>query len=187
MLPITVDAARVRIGLVGNGEAAHRRLALLDDAGATRVRVYAEAPEPGLAVAAGDRLRRRLPTAKEIAEAQFVFLAAVGEPVASRLRHIADGAGVLLNVEDDTAHSDFHSPSVVRRGDLTIAISTAGKSPGLAAAIRHRIELSFDSEWEVRLESIARLRKHWRDVGRDNATIARLTTVWFDRHGGFAL
>jgi precorrin-2 dehydrogenase/sirohydrochlorin ferrochelatase len=152
-LPITVDVARVRIALVGNGEAARRRLGLLDDAGATRVAVYADAPEPDLALAAGDRLR--LPTAEEIARTQLVFLARVSERTASRLLHIVDSAGVLLNVEDDIARSDFHSPSIVRRGDLTLAISTGGKSPGLAAAIRRQIEASFGSELGVRLENIA--------------------------------
>jgi siroheme synthase-like protein len=182
MLPITIDAARVRIALIGNGEAARRRLALLDDAGATRVEVYAEAPLAALAAAAGERLRRRLPTAEEIARAQLVFLARLGEPAASQLRHIADSAGVLLNVEDEIARSDFHSPAMVRRGDLTVAISTAGKSPGLAAAIRRRIEASFGPEWDARLENIALLRRRWRLAGHENATIARLTTIWFDRY-----
>jgi precorrin-2 dehydrogenase/sirohydrochlorin ferrochelatase len=187
MLPITVDAARVRIVLVGNGEAARRRLVLLDHAGARRVAVYADAPARELAAAAGDRLHRRLPTAEEIAGAQLVFLAAVGEPAASRLRHVADCAGILLNVEDDIGRSDFHSPAVVRRGDLTVAVSTGGKSPGLAAAIRRRIAASFGPEWEARLERIAALRAGWRAVGLDGAAIARLTATWIDRHGGVAL
>jgi precorrin-2 dehydrogenase / sirohydrochlorin ferrochelatase len=155
MLPITIDAARVRIALIGNGQAACRRLSLLDCAGATRVDVYADAPEPELAAAAGDRLRQRLPSGKELARAQLVFLAEVGEPGMSQLRQIADSAGVLLNVEDDITHSNFHSPGVVRRGELTVAISTGGKSPGLAGALRRQIEASLDAEWDRRLERIA--------------------------------
>ena len=107
MLPITVDVARVRVVLVGNGDAARRRLALLDRAGARRLEVYSTAPGPELAAAAGVRLRRRLPRDDEIARAQLLFLAAVGEGVASRLRQIADRAGVVLNIEDDIARSDF--------------------------------------------------------------------------------
>lgn len=81
MLPITVDAARVRIALVGNGEAARRRLGLLDDAGAMRVAVYADAPEPDLALASGERLR--LPMAEEIARNQLMFLARVSPAFAT--------------------------------------------------------------------------------------------------------
>jgi precorrin-2 dehydrogenase / sirohydrochlorin ferrochelatase len=187
MLPITVDAARVRVVLVGNGAAARRRLALLDRAGASHLEVYADMPQSDLAAAAGDRLRRRLPSGEEIARAQLVFLARVGEPAASRLRHIADGAGILLNVEDDAARSDFHSPAVVRRGDLTVAISTGGKSPGLAGALRRRIEAALGPEWGTLLDGVAALRAGWRDAGRDGAAIARSTTTWLDRHGEFVL
>jgi precorrin-2 dehydrogenase/sirohydrochlorin ferrochelatase len=186
MLPITVDVARVRVVLVGNGEAARRRLALLDRAGAERLEVYATAPGRELAAAAGARLRRRLPRAEEICRAQLVFLAAVGEAAAARLRQIADRAGVLLNLEDDIARSDFHSPAVVRRGDLTVAISTGGRSPGLAAAIRRQVEVCFGREWAARLDQAAGLRSRWRDAGLDTATVARLTMSWLERQGGIA-
>lgn len=189
MLPITVDVARVRVILVGNGEAARRRLALLDQAGARRVEVYAPAPAPELAAAAGARLRRRLPQEDEIAGAQLVFLAAAGGPAthdgtAARLRQIADRAGILLNVEDDKARSDFHSPAVVRRGDLTVAISTGGKSPALAAAIRRQIEARFGPDWAVQVEQMAALRARWRAAGNGGAAIARLTASWLERRGG---
>jgi precorrin-2 dehydrogenase len=104
-------------------------------------------------------------------------------PAASQLRHLAGSAGVLLNVENDIARSDFHSPAVARRGDLTVAISTGGKSPALAATIRQRIEASFGPEWEAQIERVAELRAGWRDACYDGASIARLTTMWFDRQG----
>jgi len=132
-------------------------------------------------------LRRRLPRIEEISRAQMVFLSAVGEPVASRLRQIADRAGVLLNVEDDIAHSDFHSPAVIRRGDLTLAISTGGKSPGLAAAIRRQVDACFGPDWGARLDRAAALRSRWRHAGLDTATVARLTMSWLEREGGIAL
>jgi precorrin-2 dehydrogenase/sirohydrochlorin ferrochelatase len=76
---------------------------------------------------------------------------------------------------------------VVRRGDLTIAISTGGKSPGLAAAIRERVDLCFGADWKARLDHAAALRSCWRAAGCDPATVARLTTSWLDRQGGNAL
>ena len=187
MLPITVDVARVRVVLVGNGEAARRRLTLLDRAGARRLEVYATAPALDLAAAAGERLRRRWPRSEEISRAQLVFLAAVGEPVASRLRRIADVAGILLNVEDDIDRSDFHSPAVVRRGDLTVAISTGGKSPGLAAALRRLIDACLDPKWGAQLERLTVLRARWREAGGDAESISRLTALWLDQQGGIAL
>jgi len=112
-----------------------------------------------------------------------VFLAAVGEPVASRLRRMADVAGILLNVEDDIERSDFYSAAVVRRGDLTVAISTGGKSPGLAAALRRQIDACLGPQWGAQLDRITALRARWREAGGDAASIARLTALWLDRQG----
>ena len=126
--------------LVGDGAAARRRLALLDEAGADALEIYAPCPDPALALSAGARLQRRLPLPAEIARAQLVFVAGIPDPAAAEIRGAAQAAGVLINVEDDRRRSDFHSAAVFRRGDLTVAISTNGKSPGLAALMRRMLE-----------------------------------------------
>ena len=183
MLPISVDLTQIRVLLVGDGAAARRRLALLDEAGADALEIYAPCPDPALALAAGARLRRRLPLPAEIARAQLVFVAGVPDPVAAEIRRTAQAAGVLINVEDDRRHSDFHSAAVFRRGDLTVAISTNGKSPGLAALMRRMLEHRIGLEWEIRLDEIAALRQGWREAGADPAAIGRWTQEWVDRSG----
>jgi siroheme synthase-like protein len=86
--------------------------------------------------------------------------------------------GVLVNVMDDVAHCDFAAPAVVRRGDLTVAISTSGRSPALARRLREELERRFGSEWaeivellgDVRDETLASLpdlkerSARWRDA-----------------------
>jgi precorrin-2 dehydrogenase / sirohydrochlorin ferrochelatase len=178
MLPISVDLAQIRVILVGDRAAAYRRLALLDEAGAQNLVIFAPSPEPRLAALAGTRLRRRLPQAAEIGCAGLVFVAGVAEPVAAEIRRVAQAAGVLVNVEDDRQKSDFHSAAVIRRGDLTVAISTNGKSPGLASLIRQVLEHRIGPEWELRLGEIAVLRQAWRAAGADPAAIARHTREW---------
>ncbi len=54
---------------------------------------------------------------------------------------------VLVNVIDDAKNSDFIAPSYIHRGDVTIAISTAGRSPALARKIRTRLEKDFGDEY----------------------------------------
>lgn len=54
---------------------------------------------------------------------------------------------VLVNVVDDAESSDFIVPSYMRRGDVTIAISTGGRSPALARKIRNRLEKDFGNEY----------------------------------------
>jgi precorrin-2 dehydrogenase/sirohydrochlorin ferrochelatase len=186
MLPITVDFARIRVVLVGEGEAACRRLALLDAAGAGRLEVYAPQPDPALAAAAGARLRLRLPTPPEIARAQLVFVAGLVAPAAAEIARIAAAAGVLANVEDDRRSSDFHSPAVLRRGDLVVAVSTEGRSPGLAALVRQDLERRLGPEWAARVDEIARLRAGWRSAGADAATVRRWTDAWAAARGWIA-
>ena len=68
-------------------------------------------------------------------------------------------AGILCNAVDDPPFCDFYFPSVVRRGELQIAISTAGESPALAQRLRKEInaQLPLDTgEW---LMELGRLRR----------------------------
>jgi precorrin-2 dehydrogenase/sirohydrochlorin ferrochelatase len=181
LLPISIDLARIRVLLIGDGAAALRRLRLLDEAGAGNLEVYALNPMAGLTAAAGERLRRHLPAAADIGRAQLVFAAGVPEPAAATLRRMATDAGVLLNVEDDPARCDFHSTAVLRRGDLTIAVSTNGRSPGLAVAVRRELEQLFGPEWQDRLDRLAVLRAQWLSEGADHRTIADRTVKWLER------
>jgi precorrin-2 dehydrogenase / sirohydrochlorin ferrochelatase len=60
----------------------------------------------------------------------------------------ADARGMLCNVVDDPQACTFTVPSLVRRGELAIAISTGGASPVLARHVRREIEAAFGPEWE---------------------------------------
>jgi precorrin-2 dehydrogenase/sirohydrochlorin ferrochelatase len=178
MLPISVDLARLRVLLAGNGAAVRRRLARLDEAGAARLDVYAPNAGPDLAAAAGARLHRRLPAAAEVARAQLVFVCGLDAAATAAIRHAANAAGVLVNVEDDRARSDFHSAAVIRRGDLMVAVSTHGQSPGLAALLREMLEQRLGPEWGARLDRLAALRRHWRAAGAEPDAVARRTRDW---------
>ena len=183
MLPISLDLSRLRVSLVGGGAAACRRLRLLDEAGAEALEAFALDPEPELAAMAGARLRRRWPRPTEIARAQLVFVAGVDGNVTGGICRVAKAAGVLVNVEDDSHRSDFHSAAIIRRGDLTIAVSTNGRSPGLASVMREALDQWIGPEWEMRVDRIAALRRAWRAAGADAAVLRRRTCEWVLRRG----
>ena len=82
---------------------------------------------------------------------------------------------MLVNVEDLRPFCDFFMPSLIRRGDLLIAVSTAGKSPALGQRIREAISGRFGVEWAARLDEMARLREAWRRDGHDPASVRRLS------------
>ena len=56
---------------------------------------------------------------------------------------------VLINMVDDAENSDFIAPSYLRRGDVTIAVSTGGKSPALARKICSRLENEIGNEYAL--------------------------------------
>ncbi len=90
------------------------------------------------------------------------FLCVAGTATAEVNRAVfaeASAGGVLCNAVDDPPFCDFYFPSVVRRGELQIAISTAGESPALAQRLRKEIgaQLPLDTgEW---LMELGRLRR----------------------------
>jgi precorrin-2 dehydrogenase/sirohydrochlorin ferrochelatase len=182
MFPIVLDLAQARVALVGNGKAALRRLALLDDDAAQHVAIYADDPLPELAAGAGERLRRHLPSAGDLAGIHIVFAVDLAPLALAAVSATARGVGALVNIEDRPALSSFHSPSTLRRGDLLIAVSTNGQSPGLARRIRRFLERFFGAEWQGRLDELAALRRGWREAGAGGGEIAGWTDAWIDGH-----
>jgi precorrin-2 dehydrogenase / sirohydrochlorin ferrochelatase len=183
VLPLFLDVSRLSLILAGNGDATCRRLRLLEEAGAGDVRVFAADPSPLLAAEAGSRLERRWPTREELARAQLVFVADAPDAVRTSLSRAARLLGVVVHVEDDFALSDTQMPAVLRRGGLTLAVSTGGASPALATRVRDFLATLFGPEWRGRIEEVSRARRAWRDAGLTPAEIAELTDAWMSRRG----
>ena len=70
----------------------------------------------------------------------------------------ARSKGIPVNIVDDPQKCDFILPSLVERGDLTIAIGTGGKSPALARHLREELESKYGKEYEIFLNILGRLR-----------------------------
>jgi precorrin-2 dehydrogenase/sirohydrochlorin ferrochelatase len=90
----------------------------------------------------------------------FLVIAATDNPAVNRAVFAeAKAAGILINAVDDPPFCDFYFPSVVRRGELQIAISTAGASPALAQRLRKEINalLPLDTgDWLAELGNLRR-------------------------------
>ena len=78
-------------------------------------------------------------------------------------------AGVLVNVVDVPGLCDFYVPSVVRRGDLLLAISTNGTFPALAREIRKWLEKEFDDSFAELLHLAAQIRRQLKEDYPDPA------------------
>jgi precorrin-2 dehydrogenase/sirohydrochlorin ferrochelatase len=90
------------------------------------------------------------------------FLVVAGTATAAVNRAVyaeASVAGILCNAVDDPPFCDYYFPSVVRRGELQIAISTAGESPALAQRLRKEIGAQLPRDTGEWLMELGRLRR----------------------------
>lgn len=90
----------------------------------------------------------------------FLAVAATSDAAVNRAVFAeAEAAGILINAVDDPPFCDFYFPSVVRRGDLQIAISTAGHSPALAQRLRKEINAILPLDAGDWLNELGNLRR----------------------------
>jgi precorrin-2 dehydrogenase/sirohydrochlorin ferrochelatase len=161
LFPIFLKLDSRRCVVVGGGTIAARKLEGLLDCGA-EVHVVAPAVNEEIGELARSGRIRWLQApfeAAHVAGATLV-IAATGDPAVNEaVFRAAREQGVLCNSVDEPERCDFYYPSVVRRGDLQIAISTAGKSPALAQRIRKELEEQFDSGYIAWLEWLGAARR----------------------------
>jgi len=157
--PVFLDLAGQRCVVLGGNEAAAHKARGLVDAGAD---VTAIAADPCAALEELPvRLVRRQYQRGDLAGAHLA-IDTIGIPEA---REEASAEGVLLNVMDQPAQCDFIAPAVVKRGDLQLAISTAGESPFLAGAVRARLEADYGEEWAEMTRLLGSIRRRLRRRG----------------------
>lgn len=141
-LPIFVNIRQQPCLVVGGGEVAARKVALLLKAGAT---VTVVSPQLGHELAdmlkAGDikHLAREFADA-DIQQPVLVIAATDNRAVNQKISGLARARGIPVNVVDDPELCSFIMPSIVDRSPLQIAISTGGASPVLARMIRTKLE-----------------------------------------------
>lgn len=141
-LPLFVDLRGRPCLLVGGGEVAHRKLALLLRAGAT-VEIVAPALSAGLAQTAREHelTVRERPFHDDDVAGRFLVIAATDDPAVNRrVFEAASAVCTLVNSVDQPAISSAIFPAIVDRDPVLVAVSTGGASPTLARTVRGWIE-----------------------------------------------
>ena len=93
-------------------------------------------------------------------DGNFIAIAATDDAeVNATVYHEAARREILVNSVDDPPHCDFYFGSIVRRGDLQIAISTAGESPAVAQLLRREIDELLAEDLGLWLKDIGQLRR----------------------------
>ena len=96
----------------------------------------------------------------DIVAGTFLVVTATDVPEVNREVYLeATSKSIICNAVDDPPYCDFYFPSVVRRGDLQIAISTAGQSPALAQRLRKELNAALPLDTGTWLAELGNLRR----------------------------
>jgi precorrin-2 dehydrogenase/sirohydrochlorin ferrochelatase len=161
LLPIFLKLESRPCLVAGAGEIALGKIESLLEAGA-RVRVVSPEARPEVQSLAAQGRAEWIARGYEPAdlEGAFLVIAATNQPdVNHAVFEDATQRGILCNAVDDPPFCDFYFGSVVRRGDLQVAISTAGESPALAQRLRREIDAQLPEDLGPWLENLGGLRR----------------------------
>lgn len=156
MLPILVNLRDRPSLVVGAGPVGLRKCRAVLDAGG-RVRLVAPR-RPAEAIPDGVHLLQEPYRADHLDGVLLAFAAATPE-VNERVVLDAAARGILVASASDPDSGDFALPATHRRGELTLAVSTGGASPYLAATIRDRLAAQFDEPFAAWLRVLRELRE----------------------------
>jgi uroporphyrin-III C-methyltransferase/precorrin-2 dehydrogenase/sirohydrochlorin ferrochelatase len=151
-----------RVLLAGGGRVAAGKISALLDAGAS-VHVVAERFEPPIErFLPLVRAEERRVEPRDLDGAYLAILATDDRDTNRRLAEHARSLGVLVNTVDDASACDFYAPAIVRRGDVTLSVSTDGNAPLVAGQIRRLLEAILPASLGGATAVVSALRKRVR-------------------------
>ena len=140
--PLFVDTKKLNVLVVGAGEVAARKLALLERTEANITVVAETACEEALALASNKRitLKTKAIEVSDLDGVQILYMATSDNGVNQEYAKIAKQRNIWVNVVDNPLDCTFITPAIIDRGKLQIAISSSGAAPVIAGLIRTKIE-----------------------------------------------
>jgi precorrin-2 dehydrogenase / sirohydrochlorin ferrochelatase len=146
--PIMLNVTNQRVVVIGGGKVAERKIHGLLEAKA-KITVVAPTITTGIQqlAATGKLIWRQKTFSPDDLEEAWVVIAATNNRDVNKAVAKAAKPYQLINIADDPERSNFHVPAVIRRGRLTIAISTGGASPTIAQQIRCQLEELYDDDY----------------------------------------
>jgi precorrin-2 dehydrogenase/sirohydrochlorin ferrochelatase len=159
--PILIQLDGKKVIVVGGGTVAERKIETLLEHGA-EVRVVSRGLTPQLRKYSDEGKIGLLGQEfnEDCLEEAFLVIAATDDPgLNHQVSEKAKEKGLLVNAVDQPSDCNFILPSILRRGDLLVAVSTSGKSPALAKKVREALEERFGDEYGSFLVLMGRLRE----------------------------
>jgi len=159
--PVNLDIENKKCLVVGGGSVSSRKVDTLLKCG-TKVTVVSPEFSDSLQALGNNgtiTIKNRAYRSSDL-EGMFLVIGATdNEQLNRKISADAEEQNVLCNIADVPDASNFVLPAIVSRGDLTIAISTSGKSPAFAKKLRKDLEKEFGEEYEAFLDLMGAIRK----------------------------
>lgn len=172
--------------VIGGGKVALRKIKNLQEYGA-RITVVAPEIHPEIEKIAGLTFIRRKFEEKDLEGIRLVFAASSDEACNAEAAKMCRKRKILINVADVAEECDFFYPALVKRGDVVVGISTGGKSPAVASAVRKRIEEILPQNLGAFTEKAGRVRKEIKDKDistEGNEEYLKMINGYFDENPG---
>ena len=167
--PVFLNVRGKRCVVVGGGEVALRKAEVLLEHDAM-VEVVSPTLCPELIQLAKAKVISVLSRDWEPRDLKGAFMVIAATAESNTNKEIASEAKqqkILVNVVDNAEQSDFIVPSCLHRGDLSIAVSTTGKSPALARKVRTSLEQYFGEEYASLTDLIGEVRTELKGKGAE--------------------
>ena len=166
LFPLFLKLAGRKVLVVGGGPVAAAKVAALREAGAD---VFTVAPEvePALAelAAAGSiALARRSFDVADLDGAWLVVAAATAD-VNRGVAAAAEARRLFVLAVDDPSAASAYGAGTLRRGGVTVAVSTDGRAPALAGLLREGLEAVLPADIETWTAAADTQRAEWRAAG----------------------
>lgn len=164
---IFINIRKRRCVVIGGGQVAFRKVRelLVHDAEIAVIDPRICSGLADLAKKGEIQIIRRNYLAGDMDGAYLAVIATGNKRLNKRAAKEAKFKKVLVNVVDDPELSDFIVPSILHRGDISVAVSTGGKSPALARKIRTGLEKHFADEYAALAELISSIRTELHEQG----------------------
>lgn len=159
-LPIMLNCEGQQVVVIGGGDVAERKVSRLLEAGAA-VKVISPSLTDTLVAQAKKGLMTwhdRAYAPGDLRGAFLVYAATHDRTINEEVAQESKRLGIHVNVASHAEAGDFITPGVVRRGRLTVAVSTSGAGPLAAAKIKSVLEEALDAEYEPYLDFLHTMR-----------------------------
>ena len=177
--PVLVNLERFPCLIIGGGKVAYRKVLSLQEFNAKITIISPKICKPLLELAKKNKISviKKYYSTEILKDYKIIFSATDNPDVNKKIRNDCTKAGILLNVADNPPLCDFILPANIRRGDLTVSVSSQGKAPFYTKEMKKKIDSFISPVYSEIMDLAGKFRKQL--LNRNRAISANIKTKMF--------